>query len=108
MRQPESVRVCETRGVESIREQAISLDGMVLVTANPAHRARELEYALRQSGAVRLVHADAYRGRGAAGDDDGDVGGQRGAGVADLVGEQAGRQGERGDLQEGMFTMIAT
>ncbi|MFJ8812922.1 AMP-binding protein [Amycolatopsis thermoflava] len=45
-----------------ILQQAISLAGMVLVAANPAYRARELEYVLRQSGAVCLVHADTYRG----------------------------------------------
>jgi fatty-acyl-CoA synthase len=44
-----------------ILQQAISLAGMVLVPANPAYRARELEYILRQSGAVGLLHADSYR-----------------------------------------------
>jgi fatty-acyl-CoA synthase len=45
-----------------ILQQAISLAGMVLVPANPAYRARELEYVLRQSGAAGLLHADSYRG----------------------------------------------
>ncbi len=45
-----------------ILQQAISLAGMVLVPANPAYRARELEYILRQSGAAGLLHADSYRG----------------------------------------------
>ena len=45
-----------------ILQQAISLAGLVLVPANPAYRARELEYVLRQSGAAGLAHADSYRG----------------------------------------------
>ena len=45
-----------------ILQQAISLAGMVLVPVNPAYRARELEYVLRQSGAAGLLHADSYRG----------------------------------------------
>src|SRR5260370_39244923 len=38
-----------------ILQQAISLAGMVLVPANPAYRARELEYILRQSGAAAPI-----------------------------------------------------
>ena len=45
-----------------ILQQAISLAGLVLVPANPAYRARELEYVLRQSGAAGLLHANSYRG----------------------------------------------
>src|SRR5260370_24519986 len=45
-----------------ILQQAISLAGMVLVPANPAYRARELEYILRQSGAAGLLHAASHRG----------------------------------------------
>lgn len=44
-----------------VLQQGISMAGMVMVAANPAYRARELEYVLRQSGAVALVHADTYR-----------------------------------------------
>jgi fatty-acyl-CoA synthase len=36
--------------------------GIVLVTLNPAYVARELEYVLRQSRAVGLIHADQVRG----------------------------------------------
>jgi fatty-acyl-CoA synthase len=38
------------------------LAGLVLVTVNPAYRAQELEYVLRQSRSVGLVHEAAYRG----------------------------------------------
>jgi fatty-acyl-CoA synthase len=38
------------------------LAGLVLVTVNPAYRAQELEYVLRQSRAAGLVHDVAYRG----------------------------------------------
>lgn len=44
-----------------VLQQGISMAGMVMVAANPAYRARELEYVLRQSGAVALVHADTYQ-----------------------------------------------
>ncbi|HVW43408.1 MAG TPA: AMP-binding protein [Amycolatopsis sp.] len=44
-----------------ILQQGISLAGMIMVAANPAYRARELEYVLRQSGATALFHADNYR-----------------------------------------------
>jgi len=44
-----------------VLQQGISLAGMVMVAANPAYRSRELEYVLKQSGAVCLVHADSYR-----------------------------------------------
>jgi fatty-acyl-CoA synthase len=36
--------------------------GMVLVTINPAYRAQELDYVLRQSRAVGLFHAEESRG----------------------------------------------
>lgn len=39
-----------------------ALAGLVLVTANPALRAGELRYVLRQSQAVGLIHADHFRG----------------------------------------------
>jgi fatty-acyl-CoA synthase len=45
-----------------ILQQAMGLAGLVLVPVNPAYRARELEYVLRQSGAAGLFHTDAYRG----------------------------------------------
>ena len=37
-----------------LMEYACALDGLVLVTANPAFQARELGYVLEQSGAVGL------------------------------------------------------
>jgi fatty-acyl-CoA synthase len=43
-------------------ELGAGLAGLVLVTVNPASRARELEYVLRQSRSVGLFHADAFRG----------------------------------------------
>jgi len=39
-----------------------ALAGLVLVTANPALRAGELRYELRQSQAVGLIHVDHFRG----------------------------------------------
>lgn len=45
-----------------ILQQAIAAAGMVVVAANPAYRAREIEYVLRQSGAVGLFYREAYRG----------------------------------------------
>jgi fatty-acyl-CoA synthase len=50
-----------------VLQQAIGLAGMVLVPVNPAYRARELEYVLRQSGAAGLFHIDSYRGFDLAG-----------------------------------------
>jgi fatty-acyl-CoA synthase len=44
-----------------ILQQGVALAGMVLVALNPAYRARELEFVLRQSGAVVLFHVDRYR-----------------------------------------------
>ncbi|WP_406693123.1 AMP-binding protein [Saccharopolyspora sp. ID03-671] len=44
-----------------VLQQGISLAGMIMVASNPAYRARELEYVLRQSGAVGLFYADSYR-----------------------------------------------
>ncbi|SNT11546.1 AMP-binding protein [Rhodococcoides kyotonense] len=45
-----------------ILQQAVAMAGMVVVAANPAYRAHELEYVLRQSGAVALFYRDSYRG----------------------------------------------
>ncbi|MFC9762145.1 AMP-binding protein [Rhodococcus jostii] len=45
-----------------ILQQAVAMAGMVVVAANPAYRAHELEYILRQSGAVALFYRDSYRG----------------------------------------------
>jgi fatty-acyl-CoA synthase len=43
-------------------QHGVSLAGMVLVTVNPALRARELRYVLAQSRAAGIFFADAYRG----------------------------------------------
>ena len=43
-------------------ELGAGLAGLVLVTINPAGRARELDFVLRQSRSVGLFHADAFRG----------------------------------------------
>ncbi len=43
-------------------ELGAGLAGLVLVTVNPASRARELDYVLRQSRSVGLFHAEAFRG----------------------------------------------
>lgn len=45
-----------------ILQQAIAMAGMIVVAANPAYRAHELEYVLNQSGAVALFYRDEYRG----------------------------------------------
>ncbi len=45
-----------------IVQYGAALAGLVLVTANPALRAGELRYVLRQSQAVGLIHADHFRG----------------------------------------------
>ena len=45
-----------------IVQYGAALAGLVLVTANPALRASELRYVLRQSKAVGLIHADHFRG----------------------------------------------
>jgi fatty-acyl-CoA synthase len=45
-----------------ILQQGISMAGMVMVALNPAYRARELEFVLRQAGAVGLFCVDSYRG----------------------------------------------
>ena len=39
-----------------------ALAGVVMVTVNPAYKARELHYVLERSGAVGLFFADGYRG----------------------------------------------
>ncbi|HET7065161.1 MAG TPA: AMP-binding protein, partial [Rudaea sp.] len=43
-------------------ELGAGLAGIVIVTVNPAYRARELEYVLRQSRAVGLFHIESFRG----------------------------------------------
>ena len=48
-------------------QHGVSLAGMVLVTVNPALRARELRYMLAQSRAAGIFFADAYRGFDMAG-----------------------------------------
>ncbi|GAA1668793.1 fatty-acyl-CoA synthase [Citricoccus zhacaiensis] len=45
-----------------ILQQAIAMSGMVVVAANPAYKAHELEYVLRHSGAVGLFYVSSYRG----------------------------------------------
>jgi acyl-CoA synthetase (AMP-forming)/AMP-acid ligase II len=45
-----------------IVQYGAALAGLVLVTANPALRAGELRYVLRQSQAVGLIHAGQFRG----------------------------------------------
>jgi fatty-acyl-CoA synthase len=45
-----------------VLQHGISLAGMILVAINPAYRARELEYVLKQSGSVGLVYSESYRG----------------------------------------------
>lgn len=45
-----------------VLQQAVAMAGMVLVGVNPAYRAKELEYILRQSRAVGLFHEQTYRG----------------------------------------------
>jgi fatty-acyl-CoA synthase len=42
-------------------QQGAALAGMVLVALNPAYRARELTFVLRQSGAVALFCVDSFR-----------------------------------------------
>ena len=44
-----------------ILQQGAALAGMILVALNPAYRTRELEFVLRQSGAVALFCVDTYR-----------------------------------------------
>jgi fatty-acyl-CoA synthase len=48
-------------------QHGVSLAGMVLVTVNPALRARELRYMLAQSRAAGIFFADVYRGFDMAG-----------------------------------------
>lgn len=45
-----------------ILQYGAALAGIVLVTANPALRAEELRYVLRQSRSIALIHVDAFRG----------------------------------------------
>jgi fatty-acyl-CoA synthase len=45
-----------------ILQQAIAMAGMVVVAANPAYRANELEYVLTQSEARALFYVEEYRG----------------------------------------------
>jgi fatty-acyl-CoA synthase len=44
-----------------ILQQSVALAGMVLVALNPSYRTRELQFVLRQSGAVALFCVDSYR-----------------------------------------------
>jgi fatty-acyl-CoA synthase len=43
-------------------QQGASLAGLIVVTVNPAYKAPELEYVLRQSGATGIFFMDSYRG----------------------------------------------
>jgi acyl-CoA synthetase (AMP-forming)/AMP-acid ligase II len=45
-----------------VLQQGVALAGMVLVALNPAYRAREMEFVLRQSGATALFCVDSFRG----------------------------------------------
>jgi fatty-acyl-CoA synthase len=45
-----------------ILQYGAALAGLIVVTANPALRAAELRYVLRQSRSAGLFHADAFRG----------------------------------------------
>ena len=64
----EHVAVYAPNSVEwLLLEFGAGLAGLVLVTINPANRARELEYVLRQSRAAGLFHAAAFRGNPMAG-----------------------------------------
>ncbi|SUE28895.1 fatty-acid--CoA ligase [Nocardia farcinica] len=45
-----------------VLQQAVAMAGLVLVGVNPAYRASELAYILRQSRTVGLFHAEEYRG----------------------------------------------
>lgn len=45
-----------------ILQQAIAMAGMIIVAANPAYKAHELEFVLRHSGAVGLFYVRSYRG----------------------------------------------
>ena len=44
-----------------ILQQGVAMAGMVIVALNPAYRTRELEFVLRESGAVGLFCVDSYR-----------------------------------------------
>ncbi len=48
-------------------QHGVSLAGMVLITVNPALKARELQYVLEQSRAAGIFFAGAYRGYDMAG-----------------------------------------
>jgi fatty-acyl-CoA synthase len=45
-----------------LMEYACALAGLVLVTINPAYQGKELDYVLKQSGAVALFLTEEYRG----------------------------------------------
>jgi fatty-acyl-CoA synthase len=45
-----------------ILQQGVAMAGMVLVALNPAYRAREMTFVLKQSGAVGLFCVDSHRG----------------------------------------------
>jgi fatty-acyl-CoA synthase len=45
-----------------VLQQGVAMAGMVLVALNPAYRAREMEFVVKQSGAVALFCVSSYRG----------------------------------------------
>ena len=45
-----------------VLQQGVAMAGMVLVALNPAYRAREMEFVVKQSGAVALFCVGGYRG----------------------------------------------
>lgn len=45
-----------------ILQQGVAMAGMVMVALNPAYRARELQFALRQSRSSALFYVGSYRG----------------------------------------------
>ena len=44
-----------------VLQQGVAMAGMVLVALNPAYRAREMEFVVKQSGAVALFCVNSYR-----------------------------------------------
>ena len=44
-----------------VLQQGVAMAGMVLVALNPAYRAREMEFVVKQSGAVALFCVSSYR-----------------------------------------------
>lgn len=45
-----------------ILQQGIAMAGMIVVALNPAYRSHEVEYVMKQSGAVALFYVEEYRG----------------------------------------------